>query len=77
MTADRGICKFDQIENGANNTDETLDKAFYNTHIEGGSIAHTKFELADQPKDCWIPFFANSTNITHSRMEIHRSGYAW
>ncbi|KAL1413178.1 phosphatidylcholine and lysophosphatidylcholine phospholipase [Vanrija albida] len=36
-------------------------KAFYNTHIE----------------DFWIPFFANSTNITHSRMEIHRSGYAW
>jgi lysophospholipid hydrolase len=25
----------------------------------------------------WIPFFCNSTNITHSRMEIHRSGYAW
>ncbi|KAL7422996.1 phosphatidylcholine and lysophosphatidylcholine phospholipase [Cryptotrichosporon argae] len=36
-------------------------KAFYNTHIE----------------DFWIPFFCNSTNITHSRMEIHRSGYAW
>ncbi|WVW84836.1 lysophospholipase NTE1 [Kwoniella bestiolae CBS 10118] len=36
-------------------------KAFYNTHIE----------------DMWIPFFANSTNITHSRMEIHRTGYAW
>ena len=27
--------------------------------------------------DFWIPFFANSTNITHSRMEVHRSGYAW
>ncbi|WWC88526.1 lysophospholipase NTE1 [Kwoniella dendrophila CBS 6074] len=36
-------------------------KAFYNTHIE----------------DMWIPFFANSTNITHSKMEIHRTGYAW
>ncbi|BEI83292.1 hypothetical protein CcaverHIS002_0311600 [Cutaneotrichosporon cavernicola] len=36
-------------------------KAFYNTHIE----------------DFWIPFYCNSTNITHSRMEIHRSGYAW
>jgi len=36
-------------------------KAFYNTQIE----------------DMWIPFFCNSTNITHSRMEIHRSGYAW
>nr|ODN85379.1 lysophospholipase NTE1 [Cryptococcus depauperatus CBS 7841] len=36
-------------------------KAFYNTHIE----------------DFWIPFFANSTNITHSRMEVHRTGYAW
>ncbi|OCF45992.1 lysophospholipase NTE1 [Kwoniella heveanensis CBS 569] len=38
-----------------------LYKAFYNTHIE----------------DFWIPFFANSTNITHSRMEVHRTGYAW
>ncbi|KAJ9102995.1 hypothetical protein QFC19_004553 [Naganishia cerealis] len=36
-------------------------KAFYDVHIE----------------DMWIPFFANSTNITHSRMEIHRTGYAW
>ncbi|WVR06474.1 lysophospholipase NTE1 [Kwoniella sp. DSM 27419] len=36
-------------------------KAFYNTHIE----------------DFWLPFFANSTNITHSRMDIHRTGYAW
>lgn len=25
----------------------------------------------------WIPYFCNSTNITHSRMEIHRDGYAW
>ena len=41
--------------------DTFSDKAFYNTHIE----------------DFWIPFFANSTNITHSRMEIHRTGYAW
>ncbi len=36
-------------------------KAFYDIHIE----------------DFWIPYFCNSTNITHSRMEIHRSGYAW
>jgi predicted acylesterase/phospholipase RssA len=27
--------------------------------------------------DFWIPFFANSTNITHSKMEVHRTGYAW
>ena len=25
----------------------------------------------------WIPFFCNTTNITHSRMDIHKSGYAW
>jgi lysophospholipid hydrolase len=25
----------------------------------------------------WIPYFCNSTNITHSRLEIHRTGYAW
>ncbi|EIW67695.1 hypothetical protein TREMEDRAFT_72160 [Tremella mesenterica DSM 1558] len=42
-------------------TGHEFNKAFYNTHIE----------------DFWIPFFANSTNITHSRMEVHRSGYAW
>ncbi|KAK4684591.1 lysophospholipid hydrolase, partial [Tremellales sp. Uapishka_1] len=41
--------------------DRGIYKAFYNTHIE----------------DFWTPFFANSTNITHSRMEIHRTGYAW
>lgn len=27
--------------------------------------------------DMWIPYFCNSTNITHSRLEIHRTGYAW
>ncbi|KAK8858713.1 lysophospholipase NTE1 [Kwoniella newhampshirensis] len=42
-------------------TGHEFNKAFYNTHIE----------------DFWIPFFANSTNITHSRMEVHRTGYAW
>lgn len=36
-------------------------KAFYDLHIE----------------DMWIPYFCNSTNITHSRLEIHRTGYAW
>lgn len=25
----------------------------------------------------WIPFFCNTTNITHSRMDVHTSGYAW
>jgi lysophospholipid hydrolase len=37
------------------------DKAFFDLHIE----------------DMWIPYFCNSTNITHSRLEIHRTGYAW
>ncbi|GAA5933617.1 hypothetical protein JCM3775_003753 [Rhodotorula graminis] len=36
-------------------------KSFYGTHIE----------------DMWIPFFCNTTNITHSRMDVHTSGYAW
>lgn len=48
-------------QGGPDVSDRGIYKAFYNTHIE----------------DCWIPFFCNSTNITHSRMEIHRSGYAW
>ncbi|KAI9346047.1 hypothetical protein DFJ73DRAFT_626410 [Zopfochytrium polystomum] len=34
---------------------------FYDNHIE----------------DCWLPYFAVTTNITDSRMEIHRSGYMW
>lgn len=25
----------------------------------------------------WLPFFCNTTNITHSRMEVHTTGYAW
>jgi len=25
----------------------------------------------------WLPFFCNTTNITHSRMDVHTSGYAW
>jgi len=28
-------------------------------------------------EDFWLPFYCNTTNITHSRMEIHQSGYAW
>jgi lysophospholipid hydrolase len=28
-------------------------------------------------EDFWIKFFCNTTNITHSRMEAHRNGYAW
>ncbi|KAJ3217038.1 phosphatidylcholine and lysophosphatidylcholine phospholipase [Dinochytrium kinnereticum] len=36
-------------------------KCFYDTQIE----------------DCWLSYFAVTTNITHSRMEIHRSGYIW
>ncbi|GAA6035727.1 hypothetical protein JCM8097_005671 [Rhodosporidiobolus ruineniae] len=36
-------------------------KSFYSTHIE----------------DMWLPFFCNTTNITHSRMDVHTTGYAW
>lgn len=28
-------------------------------------------------EDFWIKYYANSTNITESLMEIHTSGYAW
>ncbi|KAG5372891.1 Lysophospholipase NTE1 [Yarrowia sp. C11] len=28
-------------------------------------------------EDFWLRYFTNTTNITHSRMEIHTSGYAW
>jgi predicted acylesterase/phospholipase RssA len=63
------------------NADRLTDKAFYNTHIEGGRMVHKMPGAAGSANgvlvDFWIPFFANSTNITHSRMEIHRSGYAW
>ncbi|BFZ56379.1 Nte1p [Savitreella phatthalungensis] len=30
-----------------------------------------------QIEDFWLPYFANSTNITHSRMDFHMTGYAW
>ncbi|KAK4055464.1 phosphatidylcholine and lysophosphatidylcholine phospholipase [Microbotryomycetes sp. JL201] len=36
-------------------------KSFYDVHIE----------------DMWLPYFCNTTNITHSRMDIHTTGYAW
>ncbi|GAA5976276.1 hypothetical protein JCM11641_001102 [Rhodosporidiobolus odoratus] len=36
-------------------------KSFYASHIE----------------DFWLPFFCNTTNITHSRMDVHTTGYAW
>lgn len=28
-------------------------------------------------EDFWISYYTNTTNITHSRMEIHTSGYSW
>ncbi|KAI8331344.1 hypothetical protein BC941DRAFT_517593 [Chlamydoabsidia padenii] len=28
-------------------------------------------------EDFWLPFFAVTTNITFSRMEVHTTGYAW
>lgn len=30
-----------------------------------------------QIEDFWLKYYVNSTNITHSRMEIHKSGYSW
>lgn len=30
-----------------------------------------------QIEDFWLKYFVNSTNITHSCMEIHKSGYSW
>ncbi|EPS36981.1 hypothetical protein H072_9437 [Dactylellina haptotyla CBS 200.50] len=30
-----------------------------------------------QIEDFWLEFYCNTTNISHSRMEIHTSGYAW
>ncbi|KAK9470104.1 uncharacterized protein V1510DRAFT_432365 [Dipodascopsis tothii] len=28
-------------------------------------------------EDFWLRYYTNTTNITHSRMEIHEAGYAW
>jgi lysophospholipid hydrolase len=28
-------------------------------------------------EDFWLPYFANTTNITYSRMDVHTTGYAW
>lgn len=28
-------------------------------------------------EDCWLPYFATTTNITWSRLEIHTRGYLW
>ncbi|TPX32972.1 hypothetical protein SmJEL517_g04011 [Synchytrium microbalum] len=36
-------------------------KCFLDTHIE----------------DCWLSYFCVTTNITWSRMEVHRTGYMW
>ncbi|CEP11574.1 hypothetical protein [Parasitella parasitica] len=30
-----------------------------------------------QIEDYWLPFYAVTTNITFSRMEVHTTGYAW
>ncbi|KAK6543405.1 phosphatidylcholine and lysophosphatidylcholine phospholipase [Orbilia ellipsospora] len=30
-----------------------------------------------QIEDFWLEFYCNTTSISHSRMEIHTSGYAW
>ncbi|KXS15086.1 patatin-domain-containing protein [Gonapodya prolifera JEL478] len=39
----------------------SLWKCFSDLHIE----------------DCWLPYFVNTTNVTWSTMEVHRSGYMW
>ncbi|KAI8927008.1 hypothetical protein BC831DRAFT_549467 [Entophlyctis helioformis] len=36
-----------------------------------------KVFLESQIEDCWLPYFAVTTNITWSRMEVHRTGYMW
>lgn len=28
-------------------------------------------------EDFWIKYFTNTTNLTHSRMEVHQNGYSW
>ena len=28
-------------------------------------------------QDMWLTYFCNTTNITHSRMDLHYTGYAW
>jgi lysophospholipid hydrolase len=33
--------------------------------------------LDTQIEDCWLSYFAVTTNITWSRMEIHKAGYMW
>ncbi len=57
------------------------DKAFYDVHLEGERgvtfALHPPPDAAPLLPDMWIPFFCNSTNITHSRMDVHRTGYAW
>ncbi|KAJ3228458.1 Neuropathy target esterase [Clydaea vesicula] len=36
-----------------------------------------KVFLDTRIEDCWLPYFAITTNITWSRMEAHRFGYMW
>ncbi|RUP44561.1 acyl transferase/acyl hydrolase/lysophospholipase [Jimgerdemannia flammicorona] len=33
--------------------------------------------MDSQIEDFWLPYFAVTTNITFSRMEVHTKGYAW
>ncbi|KAJ9048847.1 phosphatidylcholine and lysophosphatidylcholine phospholipase [Entomophthora muscae] len=30
-----------------------------------------------QIEDLWLPYYCVTTNITHSRLEVHQSGYVW
>ncbi|CAB60678.1 lysophospholipase [Schizosaccharomyces pombe] len=56
--------------------DVTYPQAAYTTgHEFNRGIWKTFGEI--HIEDFWLPFYANTTNITHSRMDIHSSGYAW
>ncbi|GAA6055892.1 hypothetical protein JCM3770_002347 [Rhodotorula araucariae] len=59
-------------------------KSFYGTHIEDMRVivvprtpAEPQLTVPGSIPRRWIPFFCNTTNITHSRMDVHTSGYAW
>lgn len=57
-------------------SDVTYPYASYTTGHEFNRGIYKTF-LDMHIEDMWIPYFCNSTNITHSKMEVHRTGYAW
>ncbi|GAA99008.1 uncharacterized protein L969DRAFT_100884 [Mixia osmundae IAM 14324] len=57
-------------------TDVTYPLVAYTTGHEFNRGVYK--ELLDYHiEDLWINFFCNTTNITHSRMDVHTTGYAW